>query len=184
MCVHVCVCAVSLHTLPFKLSSSTLVIWLEWHILPCVPSKAWPPVSSPFYYVIKTHQRQYSFCQMLQDADRAGTCRRTSSCHDSQTGNRANSRHCWTDMRPVNLYTIHEPCEQCRLLKVSLCSGHTKANKLLCLVSHSSAEAWCLPSPHFHITILIPYFDLLWLSPTKLEEITQLASWFPPLSYY
>lgn len=108
-------------------------------------------------YVVKTHQCQYSFCQTLQGADRAGTCRRTSSCHDSQTGNHANSRHCWIDMRPINLYTIHEPCEQCRLFKVSLCSAFTNCC-VLCLVSHSSAEACCLPSPHFHITILIPIF--------------------------
>jgi uncharacterized protein YbdZ (MbtH family) len=89
-------------------------------------------------YVIKTYQCQYSFCEKLQGADRAGTCRRTSSCHDSQTGNHANSHHCWTDMRPVNLNTKHEPCEQCRTLKVSLCSAYTKANKLLSCVSQFS----------------------------------------------
>ena len=97
---------------------------------------------------------------MLQGADRAGTCRRTSSCRDSQTHNHANSRHCWTDMRPVNLHTTHKTCEQCRQLKVSLCS----ANKLLYLVSCVSQLSRGLlfaiatfPHHHFNTTILAFY---------------------------
>jgi len=161
VCVCVFVCAVLLHTRVPCLSNSAVQHSLyhsngpSCHVL-CPSSDHQSAVHST--NVIKPYQCQYSFCQTLQGADRVGMCRRTSSCHDSQTRNHENSRHCWTDMRPVNLYTKHEPCEQCRLLKVSLCRAYIKSNKLLCLVSHSSAEACCLPSPHFHINILIPIF--------------------------
>jgi hypothetical protein len=98
---------------------------------------------------------------MLRGTDQVGICRRTSSCHDSQTGNHVNSRHCWIDMRPVNLHMIHEPCEQCRLLKVSLCSACTKAKQYLSCVSQLSrglvSAIFTFPHHHFNKNILTFY---------------------------
>jgi hypothetical protein len=158
-CVCVCVCAVLLNTLPFNSAVQHTLYNSNGTSCPVLCPRPDHQSAVHSMYIIKTYQCQYSFCQTLQGADRAGTCRRTSSCHDSQTGNHANSRHCWIDMHPVNLYTIHEPCEQCRLLKMSLCSAYTKATKLLCL-SHNSEEAWYLPFPHHHFnTKTLTFYD-------------------------
>ena len=97
VCVCVCVCVFVQCCYTHCLSNSAVQhSSYDRNVTSCRVFRPRPDHQSAVHstHVIKTHQCQYSFCQTLQGADRAGTCRRTSSCHDSQRGNHVNSRHC------------------------------------------------------------------------------------------